>query len=84
MVQTQQPSLPVIYQGQFGEYTIDESDRWSVILYRTGLIIAALCFTVATGLVLFQGNNPLVIQALTPIYFCFWFGLGLSLVMIHI
>lgn len=84
MVQTQQPSIPVIYQGQFGNYTINDSDRQSVILYRTGLIIAALCFSLATGLVLFLGNHPLVMPALTPIYFCFWLGLGLSLVMIHI
>ncbi|VXD15813.1 conserved membrane hypothetical protein [Planktothrix serta PCC 8927] len=84
MVQTQQPAIPVIYQGQFGEYTINDNDRWSVIIYRTGLIIAALCFTVATGLILFQENNPRVLQALTPIYFCFWLGLGVSLSTIHI
>ena len=84
MVQTEQPAIPVIYQGQFGEYTINEGDRWGVLIYRAGLIIAALCFTVATALVLFQGNNPLVIQALTPLYFGFWLGLGVSLLTIHI
>ncbi|HEY9867462.1 MAG TPA: DUF2301 domain-containing membrane protein [Candidatus Obscuribacterales bacterium] len=84
MVQTQPPSIPVIYQGQFGNYTINDSDRQSVIIYRTGLIIAALCFTVATGLVLFQINNPGVLPALTPLYFCFWLGLGVSLFTIHI
>ncbi|CAC5343658.1 MULTISPECIES: DUF2301 domain-containing membrane protein [Planktothrix] len=84
MVQTQQDSIPVIYQGQFGNYTINDHDRQSVIIYRTGIIIAALCFTVATGLVLFQLNTPGVLQALTPIYFCFWLGLGVSLFTIHI
>lgn len=84
MVQTQPPSIPVIYQGQFGNYTINDSDRQSVIIYRTGLIIAALCFTLATGLVLFQINNPGVLPALTPLYFCFWLGLGVSLFTIHI
>jgi uncharacterized integral membrane protein len=84
MVQTQQPTIPVIYQGQFGNYTINDHDRQSVIIYRTGLIIAALCFTVAAGLVLFQINNPWVLPALTPIYFGFWLGLGVSLFTIHI
>ncbi|MEY3327829.1 MAG: hypothetical protein RLZZ115_710 [Cyanobacteriota bacterium] len=84
MVQTQQDSIPVIYQGQFGNYTINDHDRQSVIIYRTGIIIAALCFTVATGLVLFQLNTPGVLQALTPIYFCFWLALGVSLFTIHI
>ncbi|MGL4500113.1 MAG: DUF2301 domain-containing membrane protein [Planktothrix sp.] len=84
MVQTQPPSIPVIYQGQFGNYTINDSDRQGVIIYRTGLIIAALCFTLATGLVLFQINTPGVLPALTPIYFGFWLGLGVSLFTIHI
>lgn len=57
MVQTQQDSIPVIYQGQFGNYTINDRDRQGVIIYRIGLIIAALCFTLATGLVLFQLNT---------------------------
>jgi uncharacterized integral membrane protein len=47
-------------------------------------MIAALCFAVGTGLVLWQGNSPLVLQALTPLYFCFWFALGVSLFTIHI
>ncbi|WP_413163792.1 DUF2301 domain-containing membrane protein [Capilliphycus salinus ALCB114379] len=75
---------PEVYQGQFGEYTITDSDRIGVIIYRTGLMIAALCFAVATGLVLWQGNNPLVLKALTPLYFCFWLALGVSLFTIHI
>ncbi|MEB3279057.1 MAG: DUF2301 domain-containing membrane protein [Lyngbya sp.] len=75
---------PEVYQGQFGEYTITDSDRIGVIIYRTGLMIAALCFAVATGLVLWQGNNPLVLQALTPLYFGFWLALGVSLFTIHI
>ncbi|ERT04785.1 hypothetical protein M595_5256 [Lyngbya aestuarii BL J] len=75
---------PQVYQGQFGEYTITDSDRIGVMIYRTGLMIAALCFAVGTGLVLWQSNNPLVLQALTPLYFCFWFALGVSLFTIHI
>jgi uncharacterized integral membrane protein len=37
-------TIPQIYQGQFGEFTITDSDRQGVIIYRTSLIIAALCF----------------------------------------
>ena len=75
---------PEVYQGQFGEYTITDGDRIGVMIYRTGLMIAALCFAVGTGLVLWQGNHPLVLQALTPLYFCFWLALGVSLFTIHI
>ncbi|MDY7023345.1 MAG: DUF2301 domain-containing membrane protein [Cyanobacteriota bacterium] len=75
---------PEVYQGQFGEYTITDRDRLGVIIYRTGLMIAAISFSVGTGLVLWQGNNPSILQALTPLYFCFWFALGVSLFTIHI
>lgn len=75
---------PIIYQGQFGEYTITESDRKGVIIYRAGLIAAALCFALGTGLILFQAENPMIIQILTPLYFGFWLSLGVSLWTIHI
>lgn len=75
---------PEVYQGQFGEFTITDRDRIGVIIYRTGLMIAALCFAVGTGLILWQPSNPLVLQALTPLYFCFWLSLGVSLFTIHI
>ncbi len=75
---------PQVYQGQFGEYTITESDRRGVIVYRSGLMLAALCFAIATALVLWQGNNPMVQQALTPLYVAFSLALGVSLTTIHI
>ena len=74
----------IIYQGQFGEYTITEGDRNGVIVYRAGLIGAALCFAIGVGLILSQPENPQVIQGLTPLYFGFWFSLGVSLWTIHI
>jgi len=77
------PELEV-YQGQFGEFTITDSDRTGVIVYRTGLAVAALCFAIGTTLVLQQGNNPRAIQAVTPIFACFWLALGVSLATIHI
>jgi uncharacterized integral membrane protein len=73
-----------VYQGQFGEFTITDSDRTGVIVYRTGLAVAALCFAIGTTLVLQQGNNPTALQAVTPIFACFWIALGVSLATIHI
>lgn len=80
---TQTISSPEIYQGQFGEFTITQSDRQSVIIYRTGLMIAALCFALGSSLVLIS-PQPAVIQAITPIYTCFSLALGVSLLTIHI
>lgn len=73
-------SESIIYQGQFGEFTIDDHDRQEVMLYRTGLAIAALSFAVATGLIFLQGS----LNWITPLYALFWSGLGLSLFTIHI
>lgn len=73
-------SEPVIYQGQFGEFTITQSDRTGVIIYRTGLMVAALSFAIGSALVL-QGQG---LQLLTPLLACFALGLGVSLLTIHI
>ncbi|MFM6592008.1 MAG: DUF2301 domain-containing membrane protein [Dolichospermum sp.] len=80
---TQIISSSARYQGQFGEFTITQSDRQSVIMYRTGLMIAALCFSLGSSLVLIS-PQPGVIQAITPIYTCFSLALGISLLTIHI
>jgi uncharacterized integral membrane protein len=80
---TQTILSPEIYQGQFGEFIITQSDRQSVIMYRTGLMIAALCFALGSSLVLIS-PQPAVIQAITPIYTCFSLALGISLLTIHI
>ncbi|NEP42601.1 MAG: DUF2301 domain-containing membrane protein [Okeania sp. SIO2G4] len=84
MTQILQSPKPIVYQGHFGEFTITKSDRLSVIIYRSGLMIAALSFALGSTLVLWQGNNPAVIKALTPIYGCFCLALGVSLATIHI
>lgn len=77
-------SEPEVYQGQFGEFTITRSDRTGVIVYRIGLLVAALCFAIGSGLILFLGNNPTLLTVLTPLYGVFWAALGVSLVTIHI
>ncbi|MBW4576701.1 MAG: DUF2301 domain-containing membrane protein [Aphanothece sp. CMT-3BRIN-NPC111] len=73
-----------VYQGQFGEFTITESDRTGVIIYRTGLMVAALSFAIGSTLVLSFTNNLAVLKALTPLYAIFCLALGVSLVTIHI
>lgn len=71
----------IIYQGQFGDFTIDRSDRISVIIYRTGLAVAALSFAMGSAIALLQPDS---ISLLQPLFFCFSLGLGVSLLTIHI
>jgi len=73
-----------VYQGQFGEFTITESDRLSVIVYRSALAIAAVCFSVGVLLVLLQPSNPEILNGLTWLYWGFALGLGVALWTIHI
>jgi uncharacterized integral membrane protein len=73
-----------IYQGQFGEFTITDSDRLGVIVYRTGLAIAAVAFFIGSSLVLWQGATPTILTLLTPLFAIFTLGLGISLFTIHI
>jgi uncharacterized integral membrane protein len=77
-------SMNPVYQGQFGEFTITDEDRREVILYRTGLAIAGVSFAIGVALILSLGATPLVLQLLTPLFFSFSAGLGLSLWTIHI
>lgn len=74
--------VPEVYQGQFGEFTITEGDRTGVIIYRSGLMVAALSFAIGSALVVLN-NNP-DFQLLTPLYACFSLALGVSLLTIHI
>jgi uncharacterized integral membrane protein len=75
---------PEIYQGQFGEFTITQSDRLGVKIYRSGLMVAAVSFAIGTTLVLWQNTTEEFTSLLTPLYAFFCLGLGVSLVMIHI
>ncbi|WP_017297712.1 DUF2301 domain-containing membrane protein [Nodosilinea nodulosa] len=74
----------VIYSGQFGDYTITAGDRRGVVLYRAGLMVAALAFAAGTAIALFSPQNPTLVQAISALYTVFWLGLGLSLATIHI
>jgi uncharacterized integral membrane protein len=75
---------PTTYDGQFGPYTITHRDRRGVVLYRSGLLVAALTFAVGTGLGLLWPDRPLAVQAISGVYTVFWLALGLSLATIHI
>lgn len=75
---------PTVYSGYYGDFTITDKDRQEVWQYRIGLAIAAGCFAVGTGLVLWQGEQLWVQQLLTPLSLVFCAGLGLSLLRIHI
>ncbi|NER80864.1 MAG: DUF2301 domain-containing membrane protein [Leptolyngbya sp. SIO1D8] len=75
---------PIIYQGQFGPFQIEDHDRQEVIGYRTGLVIAALCFALGTASVLWWGDQIWVLQSLSLLYIVFWLALGFSLLKIHI
>jgi uncharacterized integral membrane protein len=73
-----------VYQGQFGEFTITDRDRQSVIIYRIGLIVATLSFTAGSALFFWQGATPFVLQTLTVLFAFFSLGLAVSLATIHI
>ncbi|MGB3308794.1 MAG: DUF2301 domain-containing membrane protein [Nodosilinea sp.] len=75
---------PVTYSGQFGDYTITAADRRGVVLYRAGLMVAALAFGAGAAIALFFNQNPTLVQAISIFYTLFWLGLGLSLATIHI
>ncbi|PSB05230.1 DUF2301 domain-containing membrane protein [Merismopedia glauca] len=77
-------SEATVYQGQFGEFRIDKSDRLSVIIYRAGLMVAAVCFGIATFLAIKFPTDTTVLNAITFLYATFCIGLAVSLATIHI
>ncbi|HEY9647069.1 MAG TPA: DUF2301 domain-containing membrane protein, partial [Chroococcidiopsis sp.] len=77
-------NAPEIYQGQFGEFEVTASDRQGVVIYRAGLMVAALSFAVGAGLTLWPGGIPVPALVLTLLYATFSIGLAVSLLTIHI
>ena len=77
-------SEPEVYQGQFGEFTITQSDHIGVLVYRSGLMVAALSFAIGSWLVLSSGDTATILSKLTPLYAVFCVALGVSLLTIHI
>ncbi|BAQ65190.1 DUF2301 domain-containing membrane protein [Geminocystis sp. NIES-3709] len=73
-----------IYQGQFGNFTITEDDRKEVMIYRLGLAIAGISFSVGILLFFLLGLTPIIEKILTILFALFIVGLAISLQTIHI
>ncbi len=73
-----------VYQGQFGDFTITAEDQKEVIIYRGGLLLAGLSFSIATSLIITAENNPNNLSWISFLFCLFSLGLGLSLWKIHI
>lgn len=72
----------IVYQGQFGPFTLTDRDRREVVEYRIGLGIAALCF--ALGVAWLWWSAPEGAAVGTVFYAGMVLGLGISLWRIHI
>lgn len=81
---TELPADSMVYEGQFGPFTIEDDDRREVVQYRAGLAIAALSFALGTAGVLWRGELDWVVQSVSLLYTVFWLALGYSLFKIHI
>ncbi|NER00604.1 MAG: DUF2301 domain-containing membrane protein [Cyanothece sp. SIO2G6] len=77
-------AVPVVYQGQFGDFTITPGDRREVVIYRSGLGLAALCLAVGAAILAWFDLSPTTLLGLTGLYTLFSLGLGVSLWTIHI
>ncbi len=83
-VDREQLNREQVYQGQFGDFTITAGDRRGVIVYRSALMVAALCFAASTGLTLWQPNSTTVQWAITSLFGGFSLAMGIALFTIHI
>ncbi|GLJ44585.1 hypothetical protein SUGI_0937070 [Cryptomeria japonica] len=76
-----------VYQGVYGPWTIESSDKLEVTLYRGGLVTSALSFIAAASTAFLPDNSiakALLQQNLDTLYALGAGSLGLSLVLIHI
>jgi len=75
--------IPTTYQGQFGEFVIDDRDRQGVMIYRGALMAAATCFT-AGAIAIITQERSWTLTILPWLYAGFTVGLGVALWYIHI
>ncbi|XP_062155797.1 uncharacterized protein LOC133863731 isoform X2 [Alnus glutinosa] len=76
-----------VYQGIYSPWTVDASDVREVILYRSGLVTAAVSFVVAASAAFLPDDSMLtdiIKQNIDLFYTIGAGGLGLSLFLIHI
>ncbi|ESA35377.1 integral membrane protein [Leptolyngbya sp. Heron Island J] len=72
------------YEGQFGTFVITSDDRREVMIYRSGLAIAAFSFALGVLLLNLGNGSPGLLWAISACYLTMWLGLGISLWFIHI
>lgn len=72
------------YEGQFGNFVITSSDRREVIIYRSGLAVAAFSFALGVQLLKLGDGSTGLLWAISACYLTLWLGLGVSLWFIHI
>ncbi|KAL2903711.1 Ribosome maturation factor RimP [Bienertia sinuspersici] len=83
----EQSTSPSVYQGVYGPWTIDSSDIREVVLYRSGLVMAAVSFVLASSTSFLPSDSPLsntLGQNIDLLYLLGSAGLGMSLYLIHI
>lgn len=76
-----------VYQGAYGSWTVEDSDVREVILYRSGLVTAAVSFVIASSAAFLPETSSLreiIFQKHDLLYLLGAGGLGLSLFLIHI
>ncbi|KAL9226439.1 hypothetical protein vseg_002253 [Gypsophila vaccaria] len=81
------PTSGVTYQGVYGPWRIEPSDVREVVLYRSGLAVAAASFVVASSTAFLPHSFPLtdlLDRGIDVLYLTGAAGLGLSLYLIHI
>lgn len=76
-----------VFQGMYGPWSIESSDKIEVRAYRAGLVTAATAFIVASSAAFLPHDAPLaavLASALDPLYALGLSALGVSLLLIHI
>lgn len=73
-----------VYQGMFGNWSVDELDIKEVYGYRAGISVAALSAIAVCGTMLAGGAESVPPSALNTLCVAGASGFGLSLVLIHI
>ena len=81
LVSARSAKAPEVFEGQYGTWRVEESDKLEVFLYRLGLTGCAASFTLAASCLLLGFSDDLLLNML---FLSLVLSLGLSLVMIHI
>jgi uncharacterized integral membrane protein len=81
-------TTPIIYQGQFGTFTVTDRDRQGVIIYRSALMVAAISFGLGVATVVWsqqiESQSLDALNIVTWLYGIFSIALGIALATIHI